>query len=132
MGGFSKIGDANALFVRKDLGIPMSIAKIFALVALVASVILLRRNWSHLKSMAGIFSIVAVVASALEIIILFRLFRLPFGGSNLMLILCVALAVTGCYLLTKVSQKSATISATLLSFVGVLQALGVFGIIPRL
>jgi len=112
----------------------MGITKLFALIALAGSIVLLNVKsfkLDSLKSLQGILPFVAVVASALEIVIVFNLMNIPFLGSNAFLILGGALAVAGGLIFKNVSGKLMTASATLITFIGALQALSSFGIIPK-
>jgi len=113
----------------------MSIVKLFVLAALAGSVVLMNLKSfkvSSLKSLQGFLPVIALVAAVLETVIVFNFMKISFLGSNTFLILGGTLAVAGALIFKNVSGKLMTAAATLVIFIGALQALGAFGIIPRL
>jgi hypothetical protein len=103
----------------------MSLSVGFAMVALVASVILLRFKRRYLP-------IIAVVASGIEVAIAFGLVKLSIAGLPLMLILGAVLTAMGVIIFMKVNTKLMLAASTILTFIGVIQLLVALGAVGGL
>jgi hypothetical protein len=95
---------------------------VFAIAALVGSVLLLGDKDSRMWGFIGIVAAGIAVATALGVI------SLSIAGISISLILGIALAVAGGIALTKVSSKMRIIAATIVAAVGTLTALAALGI----
>jgi hypothetical protein len=103
----------------------MSLSVGFAIVALVASVILLQFKRRY-------FPIIAVVASGVEVAIAFGLVKLSIAGLPLMLILGAVLTAMGVIIFMKVNTKLMLAASTILTFIGVVQLLAALGAVGGL
>lgn len=113
----------------------MSLSKVFILVAVAGAVLLMNFKSfkaSSMKSLQGLLPVIALVAAGLEAVMVFNLMKVSFLGSNAFLILGGALAVAGALIFKNVSGRMMTAGATLVTFVGALQVLGAFNVIPKL
>ena len=113
----------------------MSLGKVFVLVAVAGALLLMNFKAfkvNSMKSLQGLLPVIVLVAAALEAVMVFRLMNVSFLGSNAFLILGGALAVAGALILKGVSGRAMTAAATLVTFVGAIQLLGAFNIIPRI
>ena len=95
---------------------------VFAVAALVGSVLLLGDKDSRTWGLIGIVAAGVAVASALGLL------TLSIAGFSISLILGIALAVAGGIALTKVSSKIRIIAATIVAAVGTLTALAALGL----
>ena len=96
----------------------MSIATLHAICALVGSIILLSN-----QDASRLLSALATITAAAEVAIALKLISLRVPGISLALILGVVLAVTGTIIYLKVRSKLAITAATIVAFVGIMQAL---------
>jgi hypothetical protein len=113
----------------------MSLTKVFVLVAVAGALLLMdfkSFKANSLKSLQGLMPVIVLVAAVLEAVMVFNLMKISFLGGNAFLILGGALAVGGALILKSVSGRTMTAAATLVTFVGALQLLGAFNIIPRI
>lgn len=111
----------------------MSIAKLFSIIALASSAVQFRSikfNSSILRS--ELFSVLALVASALEVVLMFRLFRLPIPHHNTIMITSGVFVVSGFMIFKKASSGINIAAATLLMFIGAVQLLNAFRVIRGL
>lgn len=102
----------------------MSTIKLFAVIALVASILSMQFKsfkFTASKLRSEMFPIIAMIASALEVVLVFGLMKFSLGGINVMLVLGAALAIAGAVMFKGVSQKTQTAAATLLAFIGIIQ-----------
>ncbi len=94
----------------------MQLWTLFAIIALVGGVV-------SLDTRPRAFAAIAVVASGVEVAIALGLLSISVTGVSLPLVLGAVLAVAGAMLLGNASGKTGIAAATIVTLVGVLQAL---------